>query len=124
MTRFAFLTLTALFATTAYAQTCGNGTVSATWEPAGSVTRTLISGNTVNRCNRIEHQRGPDFDTIYAYYSDMETNVVSVVNGVDCNCDLVADGHEAQFTAPPGLNGQKLLDVCNGPKIGDPVTAS
>lgn len=123
MTRFALLSIAALLASTAHAQTCGNGTISATWENSDSVTRTLMSGNTVNRCNRIEHQRGPNFETIYAYYSDMETNTVSVVNGIDCNCDLVADGYEAQFTAPPGLNGQKLLDLCNGPKIGDPVTA-
>ena len=42
-------------------------------------------------------------------------------SGVDCNCDLIIDGREGQFRAPPPYQSDSLLRVCHGP-IADPLT--
>lgn len=37
--------------------------------------------------------------------------------GLDCDCDLVIDGREADFQPATGYASRKLLGVCNGPGI-------
>jgi hypothetical protein len=107
------LCASAALALTAGAEICRS--VSASWENAGSVNRTVMWTTATNGCKDIEHQSAGSYDEIYAFRPGMDNMSVKSVRGVDCNCDLVADGEEGQFSAPPGLNGQKLQQICQGP---------
>ena len=96
-----------VLASAAVAEKCRS--VSTTWEDAsGNAHRTLVSTRADNGCKRIHHYAsnitGPDLYT-------------NEIRGHDCNCDLVADGLEDQFTAPPSaLNSARLYEVCEGPE--------
>lgn len=101
----AFAATTLVFA--AYAEKCRS--VSTTWtDDAGHQVRTLVSTRADDGCKRIHHYAsnitGPDLYT-------------NEIRGHDCNCDLVADGMEDQFSAPPSaLNARRLYEVCEGPE--------
>ncbi|MEM1087068.1 MAG: hypothetical protein AAGH90_05010 [Pseudomonadota bacterium] len=36
--------------------------------------------------------------------------------GLDCNCDLIIDGREGHFRAPPAYAQTPLLEICHGPE--------
>ena len=81
--------------------------VSTSWEEAGRTLQTRMSTQAIDGCKRIFH-----------VVDGVETE------GRDCNCDLVADGKEAQFTSPRSLyQTRRLLEACYGPStapVADP----
>lgn len=114
MTRFAIAgTAAGLLAFAAGAELCRS--VSATWEEAGHVTRTQMWTTAIEGCKQIEHQTAATRELIYSYKAGVADSQVSAVRGVDCNCDLIADGEEGRFSAPPAGNGAQLEAVCRGP---------
>lgn len=102
------LLLAASLSGLAYAQLgSGNKCVYRTtvWKTDGASYRTQIASRATNGCKEIEHS----------------IDGGSLVEGVDCNCDLVADGFEAEFSPPPSYQAGALMKVCLGP-IADPLT--
>ncbi len=77
---------------------------STVWQEAGYSHRTQISSRAENGCKEI----------VQSIDGQEE-------RGVDCNCDLIIDGREGDFRAPPTYQATPLLEVCYGP-IADPLT--
>ncbi len=78
--------------------------VATVWQEAGFTYRTEISTRADNGCKRLKQ----NIDGIQEA-------------GNDCNCDLVIDGREGHFRAPPAYNAPPLLAVCFGPDA-DPAS--
>ena len=114
ITRIALIgTAAGLLALAAGAELCRS--VSATWDDAGQVTRTQMWTTAIDGCKQIEHQTASTRELIYSYKAGVGDQSVLAVRGVDCNCDLFADGEEGQFSEPPSGNGAHLEAVCYGP---------
>ena len=98
---FLFLPLAAGLSGMAAAETCRS--VSAAWQVGETAYTTRIWTTGDHGCKRIEH-------TITTP-EDVET-----LTGLDCNCDLVADGQEARIEGSPHPHTRpKLEAVCRGP---------
>ena len=83
------------------AETCRS--VSAAWQVGGTAYTTRIWTTGDHGCKRIEH-------TITTP-EDIET-----LTGLDCNCDLIADGQETRIEGSPHpYTRPKLEAVCRGP---------
>lgn len=91
--------------------------VSASWQADNAVNRTVVWTRAVNGCKEIEHQIADSYETLMTMPLAQEDhrNSANHILGTDCNCDLIADGYETQFSAPPSRNQRQLLAVCNGP---------
>jgi hypothetical protein len=77
--------------------------VSATWNTPAAAYRTQMWTTGERNCKKIEH-------TI------TENGDVSTLTGLDCNCDLKADGLEALINgAPHAANIAALTAMCRGP---------
>ncbi|WP_084420248.1 hypothetical protein [Henriciella litoralis] len=73
--------------------------VSSSWQEDGQQLQTRISTQARDGCK-----------LIFQSVNDVETE------GVDCNCDLVIDGMEGQFSPPPSARqAERLLETCHGP---------
>lgn len=85
----------------AVAETCR--AVSASWQIGDTAYRTQIWTTGEKGCKRIEH----------TLTTPME---VETVIGLDCNCDLIADGQEDRIEGGPHpYSRPKLEAVCRGP---------
>ena len=74
-------------------------TAATSWQEAGYAMRTEISSRAEAGCKRIKQS----IDGIEE-------------DGLDCNCDLIIDGREGHFRAPPTFSQSPLLEVCYGPE--------
>jgi len=73
--------------------------VATVWQQAGFSHRTAISTRADNGCKRLKQSIDGVEET-----------------GNDCNCDLIIDGREGHFRAPPAYNATSLLTICHGPE--------
>lgn len=72
-------------------------TAATSWQEAGYAMRTEISSRAEAGCKRIKQS-----------IDGLEED------GLDCNCDLIIDGREGHFRAPPTFSQSPLLEVCYG----------
>ncbi|MEM9054765.1 MAG: hypothetical protein AAGB16_05520 [Pseudomonadota bacterium] len=90
--------LTALIVTSpALAEVCRSA--STVWQEAGYSIRTEISTRADRGCKLIKQS----IDGVEE-------------EGLDCNCDLIIDGREGHFRAPPAYQATPLLEICFGPE--------
>lgn len=119
MTRIILISMFALaLASPAAAEICRS--VSATWQAAESVNRTVVWTTATDGCKDIEHQNGSSYEDIYAYTPGIASPGITAIRGIDCNCDLVADGHEANIAPPPLRDRANLMAICAGPVAEKP----
>ena len=103
---FSFCLLFCAVAAPAYSQMgSGNACIyrSVEWRAETVLHRTEISSRAQGECKEIS----------YAVNGVEQT-------GLDCNCDLIADGQEGIHLAPPARISAPLIEVCRGP-IADPL---
>lgn len=51
------------------------------------------------------------------HWTKNDRPLATEIEGLDCNCDLIIDGHEDEFYAATGYASRKLLAVCKGPGV-------
>jgi hypothetical protein len=88
-------------------------------EPGKDMCRSLAasftSGGTAVRTQLWE--RGPDGCKKIEHVID-RAGQKSTVTGRDCNCDLIADGHESEITGEPhAVTAARLTALCHGPTL-------
>jgi hypothetical protein len=81
----------------ASAEVCRSATT--VWQEAGYSMRTEISTRAERGCKLIKQS----IDGVEE-------------EGLDCNCDLIIDGREGHFRAPPAYQAAPLLEICFGPE--------